>query len=101
MLAPPTAVTGSPCGTIERGASQAAPRRCIPAGEGDQVCLPRELGGHSAITAIQAMVALVIGGAVTLLIGLGCAARAVIISRDAIDYEVQRVLSLRGNRTSR
>jgi len=39
-------------------------------------------------------VVFVIAGAVTLLVGLAVAARAVVLSRDAIDYEVNRVLSL-------
>ena len=51
------------------------------------------VGTHNSGVGVAAVI-LVIGGAVTLLVGLWCAARAVIISRDAIDYEVQRVLSL-------
>jgi hypothetical protein len=41
-----------------------------------------------------AAVILVVGGTVTLLMGLWFAASAIVISRDAVDYEVQRVLSL-------
>ena len=51
------------------------------------------VGTHNGGAGVAAVI-LVIGGAVTLLIGLWFAARAVIISRDAIDYEVSRVLSL-------
>lgn len=51
------------------------------------------VGTHNGGVGVAAVI-LVIVGAVTLLIGLSFAARAVIISRDAIDYEVQRVLSL-------
>jgi len=51
------------------------------------------VGTHSVGVGVAAVI-LVLGGVVTLLIGLGFAARATIISRDAIDYEVLRVLSL-------
>ncbi len=51
------------------------------------------VGTHNEIVSIVALV-FVVGGTVTLLIGLWFAARAIALSRDAIDYEVQRVLSL-------
>jgi hypothetical protein len=51
------------------------------------------VGTHNGGVGVAAVI-LVIGGVVTLLIGLWFAARAVILSRNAIDYEVQRVLSI-------
>jgi hypothetical protein len=51
------------------------------------------VGTHNGGAGVAAVL-LVIGGAVILLIGLWFAARSVILSRNAIDYEVQRVLSL-------
>ncbi len=51
------------------------------------------VGTHNGSVGIVALV-LVVGGTVTLLMGLWFAARATALSRDAIDYEVRRVLSL-------
>lgn len=51
------------------------------------------VGTHSEVVGVAAEI-LVIGGAATLLIGLWFASRAILVSRDAVNYEVRRILSL-------
>ena len=53
-------------------------------------CKPASMTKNSGTTAL----ALVLAGTVMLLGGLLSAARSIIISTDAIDYEVRRTLSL-------
>ena len=66
---------------------------CYPEG---QVSAPRAqpVEHTSSDTVGTAALALVLLGTVTLLAGLVLAARSIMISQDAIDYEVARALSL-------
>jgi hypothetical protein len=60
---------------------------------GSVIAIGVAVTASSAVTGTTAL-ALVLAGTVTLLGGLLFAARSIMISQDAIDYEVRRALSL-------
>jgi hypothetical protein len=61
------------------------------------IAIAAAVTGHSDAVAIAGL-ALVLAGTVVILGGLGFAARSLAMSRNAIEYEVNRTLSLGGSR---